>query len=151
MGSLSDLINPIILSPTFILGRNLCSLFMVVLYGAIVFWTYRDAQRRGAMGWFWALVVAIFFPVFPYPGLIIYLIARPAESVDDARERDLEIRAKEAALDRDYEVCPACYKPVDNDFLICPSCMKKLRKSCIECGRALKLPWTVCPYCKTKQ
>ena len=29
--------------------------------------------------------------------------------------------------------------------------MKKLRKSCIECGRALRLPWTVCPYCKTKQ
>jgi hypothetical protein len=151
MGSLTELINPIIQNPTFILGRNLCWLFMVVLYGAIVFWTYRDAVRRGAMGWFWALVVAIFFPVFPYPGLIIYLIARPAESAEDVRERELEIRAKEAALDRDYEVCPACYKPVDKEFLICPSCMKKLRKSCVECGRALNLPWTVCPYCKTKQ
>ncbi len=151
MGSLTDLINPIITSPMFVLGRNLCSLFLIVLYGAIVFWTYRDAVRRGAMGWFWALVVAMFFPIFPFPGLIIYLIARPAESVDDARERELEIHAKETSLARDYEVCPACSKPVEKEFLICPSCMKKLRKSCTECGRALKLPWTVCPYCKTKQ
>jgi RNA polymerase subunit RPABC4/transcription elongation factor Spt4 len=29
--------------------------------------------------------------------------------------------------------------------------MKKLRKECVECGRALKLDWQVCPYCKTKQ
>ena len=42
---------------------------------------------------------------------------------------------KEAALARDYEVCPACFKPVEKDFLICPSCMKKLRKPCIECGK----------------
>ena len=148
---LNDLITPIVTNPAFILTRNLFYLFAIVLYGAIVFWTYRDAARRGAMGWFWALVVLIFFPLFPYPGLIIYLIARPAESADDALERDLEIRAKEAALARDYAVCPACLKPVEQEFLICPSCMKKLRKSCVECGRALKLPWAVCPYCKTKQ
>jgi len=29
--------------------------------------------------------------------------------------------------------------------------MKKLRKECVECGKALKLNWQVCPYCKTKQ
>jgi len=147
----NDLLGPILSSPAFVLTRNLFVLFSVVLYGAIVFWTYRDAERRGAMGWFWSLVTLIFFPFFPYPGLIIYMIARPSESADDAHERDLEIRSKEAALARDYEVCPACYKPVEHDFLICPSCMKKLRKSCVECGRALRLPWTVCPYCKTKQ
>ena len=147
----NDLITPIVTNPAFILTRNLLVLFAIVLYVAIVFWTYRDAERRGAMGWFWAIVVALFFPVLPYPGLVIYMVARPAELADDVHERTLEIRAKEAALARDYEVCPACYKPVEKDFLICPSCMKKLRKPCNECGKALKLPWTVCPYCKTKQ
>ena len=58
-------------------------------------------------------------------------------------ERALEIRAKEMALERDYEVCPACFKPVDKDFLICPYCMKKLRKPCVECGKALKLNWSL--------
>lgn len=144
---MGEILAPITESPLFRLSTQLCTLFFVVFHIALVFWTFRDANRRGAMGWFWALAV-LFFPV---AGWIIYLVVRPPEFAEDARERDLEIRAKEVALARDYESCPACYKPVDADFLICPSCMKKLRKPCVECGKALKLSWGVCPYCKTKQ
>ena len=144
---MGDLITPIITHPLFKLGQNLCVLFFIVLTVALVFWTYRDAEHRGAMGWFWALVVLI-FNVF---GWLIYLVVRPPEYEEDVRERELEIRAKELSLERDLESCPACFKPVERDFLICPYCMKKLRKSCIECERPLQLKWNVCPYCKTKQ
>jgi len=144
---MGELFDPVLNSPLFKLVSQMCILFFVVFWLALVFWTYRDANRRGAMGWFWGLAALI----FPVAGWLIYLVVRPPEFVDDARERDLEIRAKEIALQRDYESCPACYKPVEKDFLICPHCMKKLRKPCIECGKALKLPWSVCPYCKTKQ
>ncbi|PKQ15344.1 MAG: hypothetical protein CVT67_09915 [Actinobacteria bacterium HGW-Actinobacteria-7] len=144
---MGELLDPILKSPEFLLTRNLCSLFFVVIDIAIVFWVWRDANRRGAMGWFWAMAAL----VFPFAGWIIYLVVRPPEFVADARERDLEIRAKEASLAKDYETCSACYKPVEKDFLICPYCMKKLRKPCVECGKALKLNWSVCPYCKTKQ
>lgn len=133
--------------PIIQLTSQLCTLFFVVFDIALVFWTYRDANKRGAMGWFWALAALL----FPIAGWIIYLVVRPPEYAEDARERDLEIRAKEIALSRDYETCPACFKPVDHDFLICPSCMKKLKNPCVECGKALKLNWGVCPYCKTKQ
>jgi RNA polymerase subunit RPABC4/transcription elongation factor Spt4 len=81
----------------------------------------------------------------------VYLVVRPPETMEDVRERGLEIRAREAQLARDYDSCPSCFKPVEKDFLICPYCMKKLRKPCVECGKALKLNWQVCPYCKTKQ
>jgi hypothetical protein len=144
---MGELITPIITHPLFILVRNLCTLFFIVLHIALVFWTYRDAARRGAMAWLWA-VAALLFPI---AGWIVYLVVRPPEFVDDARERDLEIRAKEVALARDYESCPACHRPVEREFLLCPYCMKKLRKPCIACGKALKLSWGVCPYCKTKQ
>lgn len=147
MGGLSDVLNPILNNPAVKLSEQLCGLFFVVLYIAIIFWTFRDANRRGAMGWFWAITVA----VFPFVGWIVYLVVRPPENIDDVHERELEIRAREVQLARDYETCPACYKPVESDFLICPNCMKKLRKSCIECGKALRLGWTVCPYCRTKQ
>ena len=76
---------------------------------------------------------------------------RPSSLDDVARARARDSRARRSQLARDYESCPACYKPVEKDFLICPYCMKKLRKPCIECGKALKLNWEVCPYCKTKQ
>lgn len=144
---MGDLFDPILNHPLFRLGENLCILFFVVFTIALIFWTYRDAERRNAMGWFWALVVLI----FNVAGWLIYLIVRPPEYLSDARERDLEIRAKEIALQRDLESCPACYKPVEKEFLICPYCMKKLKKSCIECEKPLKLNWNVCPYCKTKQ
>ena len=144
---MSSLLDPIITNPLFSLVKNLLLLFFVVLYFAVIFWTWRDANRRGAMGWFWGLVCA----VFPFVGWLVYLVVRPPELIDDARERELEIRAREAQLARDYDACPSCFKPVEKDFLICPYCMKKLRKPCVECGKALRLNWQVCPYCKTKQ
>lgn len=143
MGELTELLN----HPVVTLTKQLCVLFWLVFHVAITFWTFRDAEHRGAMGWFWGLAVFI-FDIF---GWLIYLVVRPPEFADDARERDLEIRAKEVALERDLETCPACHKPIEGDFLICPYCMRKLRKQCVECGRALKLNWNVCPYCKTKQ
>ena len=144
---MGDLLAPITSSPLFALTRQLCILFFIVLEVALIFWTYRDAGSRGAMGWFWALVVLI----FNVAGWIIYLIVRPPEHAADARERELEIRAKEIMLASELESCPACYKPVEKDFFICPYCMKKLKKPCIECEKPLKLNWNVCPYCKTKQ
>ncbi|PKQ10257.1 MAG: zinc ribbon domain-containing protein [Actinobacteria bacterium HGW-Actinobacteria-9] len=144
---MGDVFGELLANPLVTLVRNLCVLFWLVFHFALTFWTYRDASRRGAMGWFWALTVFI----FDIAGWAIYLVVRPPEYAEDAHERDLEIRAKEVSLQRDLETCPACFKPVEKDFLICPSCMKKLRKPCIECKKALKLPWSVCPYCKTKQ
>ncbi len=129
------------------LTQRLCILFFIVFTVALIFWTWRDAQRRGAMPWFWALVV-VFFNV---AGWLIYMVVRPPESREDARERELEIRSREAELARSNPVCPACFKPVDKEFLICPSCMKKLKKECTNCEKPLKLDWAVCPYCKTKQ
>jgi RNA polymerase subunit RPABC4/transcription elongation factor Spt4 len=142
-----EVFKPIVESPIVQLSTRLCVLFLIVFWVALVYWTWRDASRRGAMPWFWALV-AILFNVF---GWAIYMVVRPPEYADDAHERELEIRAKEVELLREGQTCPSCQKPVEPDYLICPSCMKKLRKECVECKRALKLDWAVCPYCKTKQ
>ncbi|MRS13075.1 MAG: zinc ribbon domain-containing protein [Actinobacteria bacterium] len=146
-GLFSEVLDPILSNPAVSLATNLCTLFFVVFSVALIFWTYRDAERRGAMHWFWALVVLL-FNVF---GWMIYMVVRPPEYAEDARERELEIRAREAELARDAATCPACFKPIEPDFLICPSCMKKLRKECISCNKPLKLDWAVCPYCQTKQ
>jgi hypothetical protein len=146
-GVFSEMLDPILNNPAVSLVTNLCTLFFVVFSVALIFWTWRDAERRGAMPWFWGLVTLL-FNIF---GWMIYMVVRPPELAEDARERELEIRAREAELLKEGQTCPACYKPVEADFLICPSCMKKLRKECVSCNRALKLDWQVCPYCKTKQ
>ena len=144
---MSDLIDPIINNPAVQLSGKLCLVFLAVFTIAMIFWTWRDADRRGAMPWFWAAVV-LFFNV---AGWAIYMIVRPPEYEEDARERELEIQAREVELARESGTCPSCLRPIEPEFLICPYCMKKLKKQCVSCGKALKMSWAVCPYCKTKQ
>lgn len=144
---MDSIFDPILNSAQFQLFRQLCTLFFFVLSAALVFWTARDARKRGAMSWFWAIVVVF----FNLAGWAVYMVVRPPEYLEDVHERALEIRAKEALLKKEAEKCPACLRPIESDFLVCPHCMKTLRKPCTECDRALDLKWSVCPYCKTKQ
>ena len=131
-------------SPVFKMSIRLLSLFLFILWLSMIYWTYRDAEKRGAIGIYWAAVV-LFFNIF---GLIIYFILRPPEYLADVQERELEIMAKEETLNSE-RTCYGCHKPIKSDFLICPYCMKKLKKSCPACNRPLNLDWNVCPYCKT--
>jgi len=142
---MTDLVGPYM--PYLTLAMQLCGVFYVVFRLSLVFWVARDAQRRGAMVWFWG-VAALFFGELAW---IVYMVVRPPETLDDAHERDLEIAAREAELNRTGMTCPHCFKPVEADFLICPTCMKKLKRPCTSCGRPVKNSWTVCPYCKARQ
>ena len=130
------------------LATQLCWLFFFVFTGALVFWTWRDAYRRGAMAWFWGLVVAIFNVV----GWIIYIIVRPPEYADGrarTRPRDTGEGSHAAARPRDLPGVPQAGGEGLPDLPILHE--EAAQGLCIECGKALKLNWAVCPYCKTKQ
>jgi RNA polymerase subunit RPABC4/transcription elongation factor Spt4 len=142
---MTDLLGPY--KPYLDLAINLCGVFYVVFRLALVFWVARDAQRRGAMTWFWG-IATLFFGELAW---VVYMVVRPPETLDDAHERELEIAARESELQRVGATCPHCFKPVEPDFLICPTCMKQLKKPCASCGRPVKSSWTVCPYCKSRQ
>ena len=78
------------------LAVNLLILFLVVIWLALVYWTYADARRRIADGLLVACATAA--SLFPFVGTVVYLIVRPPEYLDDVRERELEIAAAEARL-----------------------------------------------------
>lgn len=75
----------------------LLRIFVVLLWLALIYWTYQDAKRRieapGPIAACVALSVLI-----PYLGTIIYMIVRPPEPLDEARERELELLALEQRL-----------------------------------------------------
>jgi hypothetical protein len=73
---------------------NLLVIFLVAIYLATVFWAWSDANRRltdpvliGS-----ATLAAL---IFPYAGALVYAIVRPPETLEDAYERDLDVRAAE--------------------------------------------------------
>lgn len=134
-------------SPLFRLIVRLVVLYIGVLWLATVVWTYRDAKHRGALAVTWAVVAL----VFPFVGLLVYLLLRPSEYAEDREAREIELEFKKSLVEKELQRCPACNKPVEDDFQICPYCLKKLKKPCKNCSRLLRLEWHVCPYCKSEQ
>src|SRR3954469_20463286 len=131
------------------LAVNLLLLFLVVLWLALVYWTYADARRRIEDPMLVGCAAAA--AVFPFIGTIVYMIVRPPEYIEDRRERDLEIAAAEARLhDIQGTGCPHCGFAVEKDFLRCPSCLRRLREPCTVCGKPLDPRWKICPYCEAE-
>jgi hypothetical protein len=128
---------------------ELLILFLVVIWLALVYWTYADARRRIADPMLIGCATAA--SLFPFVGTIVYMIVRPPEYLDDVRERDLEMQAAEARLaELGYHLCPHCDAEVERDFLRCPSCMRKLKDPCQTCGKPLDPLWKICPYCESE-
>ena len=110
---------------------KLAALFGLALYGATVFWTWKDARRRIEDPVIVGVCVATAV-CFPFVGVLIYLILRPPEYIADVHERELEIRAMERRLGAD-SVCPYCRNPSEASFLSCPHCGTKLKQACRRC------------------
>jgi hypothetical protein len=128
---------------------NLLIVFLVVIWLALVYWTYADARRRITDPMLIGCATVASF--FPFVGTIIYMIVRPPEYLDDVRERELEMQAAEARLAQlGYQLCPHCDYEVEKDFLRCPSCMRKLKDPCMACGRPLDPSWKICPFCEAE-
>jgi hypothetical protein len=131
------------------LAVNLLLLFLVVLWLALVYWTYADARRRIEDPMLVGCAAAA--SLFPFIGTIVYMIVRPPEYMEDVRERELEIAAAEARLQTfDHLSCPYCGFEVEKAFLRCPSCLRRLKEPCNVCGKPLDPRWKICPYCEAE-
>ena len=131
------------------LAVNLLLLFLVVIWLALVYWTFADARRRIADPLLVGCATAA--SLFPFIGTIVYVIVRPPEYLEDMRERDLEIAAAEARLASfEHLACPYCGFEVERAFLRCPSCLRRLKEPCTVCGKPLDPHWKICPYCEAE-
>jgi uncharacterized protein (DUF58 family) len=75
-------------------AANLLIVFLVAIWFALVFWTYADSRRRlqDPVLIASATLAAL---IFPFAGALVYAIVRPPETLDDAYERELDVRAAE--------------------------------------------------------
>lgn len=131
------------------LAVNLILLSLAVIYFALVAWTFFDARRRMKDPVLVASSVGASF-VFPFIGTVIYSILRPPEFLEDAHEREVEIKAAELRVRQLTEQsCPKCEYPVEKSFLRCPNCRARLKDPCVSCGKPVDPRWSLCPYCET--
>ena len=135
-------------SPDLTLLRNLGIAFVVIIWLATAFWTFKDARRRIMDPWLVALATVLGF-VLPFIGPVIYMFFRPPEYLDDVHERRLEIQAMEQRLQELDRRCPVCRARVEPTYLVCPVCTTRLKQTCENCGQPLDALWQVCPHCAT--
>ena len=135
-------------STAFVVARNLAIFLAVVFWLALAYWVYKDARRRIDDPWLVG-VASVLGLVPPYVGPVVYLLFRPAETIEDVRSRRAELRALEQQLGRARPSCPVCSTSVETDFLVCPVCTTQLRKACTTCDAPLEPLWQMCPYCAT--
>jgi RNA polymerase subunit RPABC4/transcription elongation factor Spt4 len=140
------------LDPTFLSGATLvltglAGAFLVALWLALVIWTYRDmrARHRDRLV---HILAALMVALLNLPGVLVYLILRPARTLEEEYQQTLEEEALLQSIE-DQAVCPGCERHIKEDWLVCPTCQTKLRKHCHSCGRLMELPWNICPYCGT--
>jgi hypothetical protein len=127
---------------------NLLILMLVVVWLALIVYTYLDARRRISDPFLIGCATLASF--IPYIGTAVYAIVRPPEFLEDAHERELEIRAAELRVRQLTEhSCPGCGLPVEKDFLRCPECQRRLKNPCPSCKRPVDPKWALCPYCET--
>jgi RNA polymerase subunit RPABC4/transcription elongation factor Spt4 len=141
------------IQPFVIMFAALLAAFMTAMWISIVIWTFRDIRSRSRDIFaqiLATLMVLIFFPLFPLPGLALYMLLRPRETLAEVYERSLEEEALLQGIEERL-ACPGCNRRIEEEFLICPTCHTRLKKACPACGRLLHLRWNLCPYCGAVQ
>ncbi len=121
--------------------------FLAALWIALIIWTYRDIRSRSRDPLV-QILSALLVAVLNLPGVLVYLILRPARTLEEEYQHTLEEESLLQALE-ELPLCPGCERRVKEDWQVCPNCHTKLKKACHHCGKLMELPWNVCPYCGT--
>lgn len=119
--------------------------YLAALWVVLAVWTYRDIESRSR-----SVVTQVFSTMlsllFFVPGVLLYMVLRPKETLDMTFQRSLE----EEYLLQDLEAkvaCPSCSRAISEEFVICPHCRTRLQEECVQCGREVDVRWSLCPYC----
>ncbi|HUM37430.1 MAG TPA: zinc ribbon domain-containing protein [Anaerolineae bacterium] len=125
------------------------AVFVTSFWLGMVLWTFRDIRAR-TRDVLVQIMATLMVALLTLPGLIVYFLIRPRETLAEAYERALEQEALLQAIE-EPEVCPSCGAKVRAEFLYCPHCHTQLKKACVACHQPLQLEWNLCPYCGAPQ
>jgi RNA polymerase subunit RPABC4/transcription elongation factor Spt4 len=137
--------DPTLYSGITLVLTGLTGAFLMSLWVALVVWTYRDIRSRHRDRLVHFLAAAL-VTILSLPGVLVYLVLRPAHTLAEEYQQTLEEEALLQSIE-DQTICPGCERRIKDNWIVCPSCQTKLRKPCHSCGKLMELPWNICPFC----
>ena len=85
----------------------------------------------------------------PLLGTAVYAIVRPPEFLEDAHERELEIRAAELRVRQLNELsCPNCAFPIEKSLPALSPVPVPAQEPLPSCSKPVDPRWALCPYCE---
>ncbi len=138
-------LNPTTLSNSVLILSTYAAAFLAALWLSLVIWAWRDIRSRARDPLARILAVLVVAVLF-LPGILVYLILRPAHTLEEEYQHSLEEEALLQAIE-DHPLCPGCGRRQEADWSFCPNCHTRLKKRCLQCGRLMDLAWNLCPYC----
>jgi RNA polymerase subunit RPABC4/transcription elongation factor Spt4 len=139
--------NPATISNFLLIATGFSAALAAALWLSLIIWTYRDIRRRSRDPLLRILAVLVVTILF-LPGVLVYLILRPARTQEEEFQQTLEEEALLQSIE-ESSLCPGCGRRVNEDWVACPSCYTRLKKACHQCGKPIELAWNLCPYCGT--
>lgn len=119
------------------------ALYIGLMWLAVVVWTLRDITTRSS-NLLVILSTTLFVAIGTVPALIIYLLIRPSQTLEDNRNKDLFYAS---VLDQRVSICEDCHGLVRTSFQYCPHCSNNLDKKCPNCNKKINPTWKYCPGC----
>ena len=98
--------------------------YLLAVWFVLIVWTYRDIESRSTSV-VTQVVSTLLSVLFFVPGVLLYLLLRPKETLDQAFQKSLEEEYLLQDLE-DLPDCPNCHRNVRDDYVLCPSCHAKL-------------------------
>ncbi len=118
---------------------------LVIFWIVVLYWVWLDSGDRVSS--ISARIGYVLLPLFLFvPGLIIYLLIRPPQTIEEIYWADLERRYLK------YETselgdCPKCGTQLFPGFTYCPNCRLVLKVKCPNCEVEMDKHYKYCPSC----
>ncbi len=118
---------------------------LIVFWFVVLYWVWLDSGDRTSskvVRFSYVLLVAALNII----GLLIYLIIRPGQTIEEIYWADLERRYLK------YETaelgdCPKCGRQLFPGYTFCPNCRYKLKRKCNRCQVFVDKKDKFCPHC----
>lgn len=121
------------------------SALMLVFWLLVTGWVWNDITERTDNQFFKLISVFMTF-ILGVPGLLIYLLIRPKDTLSEVYWSELEKRYLFFET-KELRDCPKCDCELFPGFAACPNCGYEIMTACKSCGKYSDKVWKFCAYC----
>ncbi|MBD3329692.1 hypothetical protein GF357_04330 [Candidatus Dojkabacteria bacterium] len=121
------------------------SVLLITFWLLVIGWVWNDITER-TNNQFFKLISVFVTLVFGLPGLVIYLLIRPKDTLSEVYWSELEKRYLFFET-KELRDCPKCDCELFPGFASCPNCGYQVMTACNSCQKYSDKVWKFCAYC----